>query len=81
MNPTGKSAKTCPVPFAKIFRFSEDANHPYKPRRPVPLEGRLEIVTDAGQDAVDAGSALDERRRRVRQNRVVLTPRRWRSSP
>jgi hypothetical protein len=23
-----------------------------------PTEGRLEIVTDAGQDAVDAGSAL-----------------------
>jgi hypothetical protein len=28
--------------------------------RPVPLEGRLEIVTDAGQDAVAAGGAFDE---------------------
>ena len=27
--------------------------------RPVPLEGRLENVTDAGQDAVDARSAID----------------------
>ena len=25
-----------------------------------PTEGRLEIVTDAGQDAVDADGALDE---------------------
>jgi hypothetical protein len=30
--------------------------------RPVPLEGRLEIVTDAGQDAVDAEALLDEQR-------------------
>jgi hypothetical protein len=28
--------------------------------RPVPQEGRLAIVTDAGQDAVDAGGAKDE---------------------
>ena len=27
---------------------------------PVPHEGRLAIVTDAGRDAVDAGSAEDE---------------------
>jgi hypothetical protein len=60
MNPTGKSAKTCPAPFAKIFGFSETANHLYNPRRPVPLEGRLEIVTDSGQDAVDARGARDE---------------------
>jgi len=36
------------------------ANHFYIHRRPVPLEGRLEIVTDAGQDAVDARGANDE---------------------
>ena len=41
-------------------------------------EGRLENVTDAGWDAVDAKAALDGRRRSGRQNRVVLTPRRWR---
>jgi hypothetical protein len=27
---------------------------------PVPQRGRLAIVTDAGRDAVDAGSAFDE---------------------
>jgi hypothetical protein len=52
--------------------------------RPVPLEGRLAIVTDAGRDAVDAGSVgrakrrADERRWCGRRSRVVLTPRRWR---
>ena len=30
------------------------------PRRPVPQRGRFEIVTDAGQDAVDASGAKDE---------------------
>ena len=45
-------------PLAKIFLFSFDPNHFYILRRPVPHKGRLEIVTDAGQDAVDAGSAL-----------------------
>jgi hypothetical protein len=30
-------------------------------RRPAPQEGRIAIVTDAGWDAVDAGSATDER--------------------
>jgi hypothetical protein len=32
-----------------------------KPLRPVPLEGRIAIVTDAGRDAVDADGAKDER--------------------
>jgi hypothetical protein len=32
--------------------------------RPVPLEGRLAIVTNAGRDAVDAGGAFDEWRRK-----------------
>ena len=68
----------CPAPFVKIFCFSEIANRLYKPRRPVPLEGRLEIVRDAGQDAVDADGATDESTRRGRRSRVVLTPRRWR---
>ena len=30
------------------------------PRPSCPTEGRLEIVTDAGQDAVDASGAKDE---------------------
>jgi len=41
-------------------------------------EGRFAIVTDVGRDAVDADGAFDEWRRRGRQSRVVLTPRRWR---
>jgi hypothetical protein len=43
-----------PVPFAKIFCFASDPNQIYIPRRLVPLEGRIAIVTDAGRDAVDA---------------------------
>jgi hypothetical protein len=47
----------CPVLFPKIFPFPFDPNHFYKPRRLVPHEGRIAIVTDAGRDAVDAGGA------------------------
>jgi len=49
----------CQVLFAKIFGFSEQANRFILPPS-CPTEGRLEIVTDAGQDAVDADGALDE---------------------
>ena len=48
----------CPAPLQKIFPFARDPNHFYIPRRPVPLEGRLAIVTDAGRDAADVGGAL-----------------------
>ena len=50
----------CPVqsPCSKIFRFAATPNHFYIRRRPVPLEGRLAIVTDAGRDAVDADAPL-----------------------
>jgi hypothetical protein len=51
-----------PAPFAKIFLFFRTPNQKYMIRRLVPLEGRIAIVTDAGRDAVDAGSAFDERR-------------------
>ena len=44
---------------------------------PVPLEGRLAIVTDAGRDAVDADGALTNAPDSGRRSRVVLTPRRW----
>jgi hypothetical protein len=50
----------CPALFAKIFWFSEDPNHFYIRCRPVPQEGRLAIVTDAGRDAVDARRRADE---------------------
>jgi hypothetical protein len=36
------------------------------------------IVTNVRWDAVDAGSADNERRESVRRSRVVLTPRCWR---
>jgi hypothetical protein len=42
-----------------------------------PTEGRFAVVTNAGWDAVDAASAIDEQRLRGRRSRVVLTPRRW----
>jgi len=47
---------SCRVLFSKIFPFPLDPNQIYINCRPVPLEGRLAIVTDAGRDAVDAGS-------------------------
>ncbi len=46
---------TCPVLFAKNFRFAAYPNQIYIPRRPAPHKGRIAIVTDAGRDAVDAG--------------------------
>ena len=45
---------TCPVAKSKIFPFPFDPNHRLIPCRPVPNEGRLAIVTNAGRDAVDA---------------------------
>jgi len=42
--------------FAKRFCFGRrDPNQIYNSRHPVPLQGRIAIVTDAGWDAVDAG--------------------------
>ena len=38
----------------KYFLFTRDPNHRLIHGRPVPYEGRLAIVTDAGRDAVDA---------------------------
>jgi hypothetical protein len=53
-----QSDSTCPTPAAKYFLFAPDPNHFTYCRRPVPSEGRLAIVTDAGRDAVDADGAL-----------------------
>ena len=62
-----------------IFRISLDGRveADLLIRRPVPTEGRLAIVTNAGRDAVDADGAFDEWRYRGRRSRVVLMPRRW----
>jgi hypothetical protein len=55
--PDGQITKSCPAPFAKIFPFRLDPNQMYMPRHPVPKEGRIAIVTDAGWDAVDAAAS------------------------
>jgi hypothetical protein len=70
--PIGVSWKRCfteadqrdlgrPVPLAKICLFPSDPNQLHIPRRLVPSEGRLAIVTDAGRDVVDADGADNER--------------------
>ena len=68
-------------PLQKYFRFPSEPKSPYIPRRPVPLEGRFAIVTDAGRDAVDAEALLTKALICGRRSRVVLTPRRWRQVP
>src|SRR5882757_9479588 len=50
---TGKSAKTCPAPSQKIFRFCRRANQGHNLRHPVPPRGALAIVINVGQGAVD----------------------------
>jgi len=48
----------CPALVAKIFSFPFDPNHRLIPCCPVPNEGRLAIVTNAGRDAVDADAQM-----------------------
>jgi hypothetical protein len=62
-NLTGKSAKTCPAPFAKIFWFSEEANHLYIPRCPAPLGGATRDRHGRGAGCGGRGGAFDEQRR------------------
>ena len=65
----------CPAPFEKIFLFYRIQIAPiFTPFRP--REGRCATSRNAGRDAVDAGSAGDERCESGRQSRVVLAPRR-----
>jgi hypothetical protein len=45
-------------PLQKYSPFTRDPNHRLILRRPVPHEGRLAIVTDAGRDAVDAEAPI-----------------------
>jgi hypothetical protein len=58
-NRLGNIRSLCPAPFAKIFWFSEDPNHLIIVTV-LSHRGAAEIVTDAGQDAVDASGAKDE---------------------
>jgi hypothetical protein len=54
--PTGWQAIFLSSPFAKIFLFRPEANQFTESHRPVPIEGRFAIVTNAGRDAVDAAA-------------------------
>jgi hypothetical protein len=72
--PSGKNLSSPVCKNILIFRNPKSLLYFH---RLVPLEGRFAIVTNAGRDAVDADSAIDERREGGRRSRVVLTPRRW----
>jgi hypothetical protein len=56
----GKSAIPCPAPFVKIFLFESDPNQMRMSRHPVPLEGRIAIVTDVGAGCGGRGRRFDE---------------------
>src|SRR5204862_3572902 len=53
--------KSCQAPFAKIFLFSSDPNQFTDLPRLVPTRGGVAHVINVERDAVDAGSARDER--------------------
>ena len=57
---TSDYQKSCQAPESKIFLFSPDPNQFTDSCRPVPQEGRLAIVTNAGRDAVDVRWRIDE---------------------
>jgi len=61
VDPTGKSAESCPAPLRKIFSFSFYPNQLHIRRCLVPPEGRSRVVTSAGRDAVDAAASGDVR--------------------
>jgi hypothetical protein len=52
--PDGQISKFLSSPFRKNILIFRRPNQLYILCRPVPLEGRFAIVTDAGRDAVDA---------------------------
>ena len=61
-------------PKIKNISLPYSVNQNYIPPNPSRSEGRFMIATNVGRDAVDAGSAENERCESVRQRRVVLTP-------
>jgi hypothetical protein len=63
---------------AAIGAVDLDPKSKAKYAHPIPHEGRIAIVTDAGWDAVDAAALLTNSAGCGRRSRVVLTPRRWR---
>ena len=78
--PTGCRAIFLSSPGAKNFSFRASPKSVAYPSPSCLPEGRFAIVTDVRRDAVDADALADEERDGGRRSRVVLTPRRWRSS-
>ena len=77
--PTGKSAKSCPPPVAKIYRFAFDPKHLYKPRRLAPSQRGV------SWSSRNVGAGCDGRRRYRRRTVPMRTAkpcgpgaRRWR---
>ena len=56
--PDGQISKNLSSPVCKNISVFQKCKPDYMICRPVPLEGRFAIVTDAGRDAVDADALL-----------------------
>jgi hypothetical protein len=56
--PDGQISKNLSSPFCKNISVFQKCKPDYMICRPVPLEGRFAIVTDAGRDAVDADAPI-----------------------
>ena len=65
IDPTGKSAKTCPALSEKIFRFRRRANQRYQLAPSRPARGALRNVTNVGRDEVDAAALARRWNRRA----------------
>jgi hypothetical protein len=53
-DPTGKSVISLSIPICKNNSILDLPKSNLEPRRLVPFEGRIAIVTNAGRDAMDA---------------------------
>src|SRR5438874_13664893 len=68
----------CPVPFAKTFPFVSDPNQNYKRAILSHMRGVSRSSRTLGTGCGGREGSADERCRRGRRSRVVLTSRRWR---
>jgi hypothetical protein len=75
--PSGCFASMLSSPARKNILFFRIPKSPVYLPPSRPTKGRCATSRNAGRDAVDAGSAGDERRESGRRRRVVLTSRRW----
>jgi hypothetical protein len=74
---TSPSILSFSSPFRKNISVFPKCKSGYMICHPVPKEGALRNVINAGRAAVDADGAFDESASSGRRNRVVLAPRRW----